>query len=131
MAKPEGTQDRPGTNHKLYNMIKKYDTGWIYGNVWQAVQLIVNHNFNTTVDNLIVKFFVSSSASGTNAIELVGLGSFNVANYGWTIYNHDLNNIRIQTGSAGFVYISPTGLETGIVNGQVWYYKVVVYKINL
>jgi len=25
----EGTKDRPGNNHYLYNLIKKYTTGWL------------------------------------------------------------------------------------------------------
>ncbi len=109
----EGGKGRPGNNHVLYNLIKKYDTGWInrsdYTNVHIGSDKTLNvdsnvaHGLDAPLSELIVKVLVSTDGTDNNSWHIEGMVYNSVGNvsYGYTIYQVDLNNILIQTGING------------------------------
>jgi len=144
----EGTKDRPGINHYLYNLIKRYDTGWINRSEWRNVHLgssqtknadsNVNHNLDAYLYELFVKILVSSTGSDSSCWEVpIVARAYDSASpssvnwiYGVHIHFVDKNNILIQTGKEGIAYLSALG-NISILNVQDWYYKIVVYKFSI
>ena len=111
----------------------RYDTGWIQQTAtWTNAEFAINHNLNSDLSDLIIKFFVSSDGTEANAINM-GYGAYDRAsgtdgNYGFSYFQDSLNQFHIQIGNSGLLYIDDsTGALSGIAE-QDWYYKVIVYK---
>jgi len=121
---------------RVYSGIPKYDTGWINRNLWGNKHLgssltknldsNVTHNLNTPLSDLMVKLLVSPTGVDGDSFELI-VG----ADDGWgvTVYYVDANNILVQTGANGIIYINATGGSAGI-DTEDWYYKIKVYKLT-
>jgi len=136
----EGGKDRPGSNHYLYNLIKRYDTGWINRSDWTNVHMGSNtglnvdsnvaHNLDGNLSELIVKVLVSSDGTDNNSFE-IGIAPFTIGAtaYGIGIYQVDENNIKVQTMTSGIYYVLDNGFGL-VIDIQNWYYKIVVMKIS-
>ncbi|KKL50528.1 hypothetical protein LCGC14_2304600, partial [marine sediment metagenome] len=121
---------------RVYSGIPKYDTGWINRNLWGNKHLgssltknldsNVTHNLNTPLSDLMVKLLVSPTGVDGDSFELI-VG----ADDGWgvTVYYVDANNILVQTGVSGIIYINATGGSAGI-DTEDWYYKIKVWKLG-
>ena len=113
-----------------------YETPWINRNLWNNKHLgssltknldsNVTHNLNTPLSDLMVKLLVSPTGVDGDSFELI-VG----ADDGWgvTVYYVDANNILVQTGASGIIYINATGGSAGI-DTEDWYYKIKVYKLT-
>lgn len=119
-----------GVNKQLDKdaFIQIFDTGWVPNSDWTNVELVANHNFSANLTDLIVKFFVSSDGTEANAIELKPANNSS-DNFGFIIEAVDTDNIQIQTGSAGILYISNSGVTTGL-DTESWQYKIKIYYIQ-
>lgn len=121
--------------------IPNYETGWINRSDWTNVHLgtddtknadsNVTHNLGANLSDLLVKVMVSTDGADANSFEsihsltLIGAGSY----YGIAIYQVDTNNIKVQTGALGFVYINDAGAAITI-DTEDWYYKIKVWKLG-
>lgn len=113
----------------------KYETGWV-GPIsdWTNAEFSVVHNLNANLSDLIVKFFLSSDGTEDNAFEIrYATVTFDQASptsitllRGLTIFQVGSNQIKIQTGEDGLVYIADDGTLPNI-DTESYYYKVVVY----
>lgn len=130
----EGTDDRPGINHRLNNVTKKYDTGWINRSDWTNVHMgsntglnvdsNVEHNLGANLSELRVTVLVSTDGTDANSF----IPAFQALTYGYTPYYIDRNNIKIQTHVNGLVYDLDNGANQNISSNN-WYYKIVIGKI--
>lgn len=111
--------------------LSTYSTGWVSNSDWTNVELAVNHALATDLSDLIVKFFISTDGTEANAFEIMQGWNrgFAVADYGFTFYQVDTNNIKIQTGTNGITHILDTG-GASTIDTESWYYKIKVYKLS-
>jgi len=137
----EGGKDRPGNNHYLYNLLKRYDTGWINRSDWTNVHMGSNtglnvdsnvaHNLDGNLSELIVKVLVSTDGTDNNSFEANAIIYAETSGllFGVRISQVDSNNIQIQTGANGLYSLLDNGNGL-IIAAQNWYYKIVVWKIS-
>jgi len=116
-----------------------YDTGWISRSDWTNVHLgsdttknadsNITHNLNAPLSKLLVKGFVSTDGTDANSFE-APIGTCGL-NYNTNIFEVDLNNIKVQTGTDGITFLADDGTWTGnILNSDDWYYKVKVWYLG-
>jgi hypothetical protein len=111
----------------------EHDTGWVACSSWTNQHLgdtlggNVNHGLSKTLDQLDVKVFVSTDGTDANASELgTQVLSINAVNsYGYQTYYVDSDNIKVQTGEHGVIYIPDNGTAF-VVNNESYYYRVIV-----
>lgn len=109
----------------------KYTADWAqsHGGVTVAngATLTITHNLGTT--DVVVFYYVNSSASDTNAQEITGWDNFKdgASSYpmGAVVTNTTANSLTIQLGSAGYPDISSSGTST-VTSFASKYLKVVV-----
>lgn len=119
----------------------RYDTGWINRSDWTNVHLgsdttlntdsNVTHNLNAPLSDLLVKVFVSTDGTDANSME-VGQesGGYSAgAEYGITVYQIDLNSVKVQTGAEGLVYNNDSGTAIAI-DTENWYYKIKIWYLG-
>ena len=90
----------------------------------------VIHNFNENLSGLIVKLLISPDGTDNNSFE-VGDSDSNTGStvvHGYSINQVDTNNVLVQTGAQGIIYVEPAGGGT-VITTQDWYYKIVVFKL--
>jgi hypothetical protein len=119
----------------------RYDTGWINRSDWTNVHLgsdttlntdsNVTHNLNAPLPNLLVKLFVSTDGTDANSFEVASAGNDSAAGSDWgvTFYAVDNNNIIVQTGLDGIIFVNSAGSNTGL-DTENYYYKVKVYFLG-
>lgn len=126
----------------------KYDTGWLLNEIggaatadWTNVHLgdvptgdsNVTHNLNAPLSDLLVKVLISTDGTDANSLEVsnIEFDAAIVSDYfaGIQIYQVDLNNIKVQTGSSGFTTLSDSGVPD-TVSVENWYYKVKVWYLG-
>ena len=128
------------TDKKITGLIKKYATGWINRSDWTNVHMgsdktlnvdsNVAHGLDAPLSELIAKIFISADGTDANSFEVALTPSYPNAWCGYTVFNVDANNIKIQTGVSGILYLlDATGIGA-VVTTQNWYYKIIVYKIT-
>lgn len=113
------------------NLGGKYTADWAqsHGGVTVAngATLTITHNLGTT--DVVVFYYVNSSASDTNAQEITGWDNFKdgASSYpmGAVVTNTTANSLTIQLGSAGYPDISSSGTST-VTSFASKYLKVVV-----
>ena len=113
-----------------------YDTGWINCSDWTNRHLgsnttlntdsNVTHGLNAPLSNLLVELILSTDGTDANSLKLLG----NDGGYQWTIYQIDLNNIKIQTGVNGLYQLSDATGGGVAIDTENWYYKVKVYFLG-
>lgn len=108
--------------------LQTYNTGWVANSDWTNVDLAVTHNLNTPLIDLVVKFFISDD--GTDAGAFLPMQSSGADNYGFAIFQQNLNTIIIRTSLNG-VYV-PFVLGAGLraIDNESWFYQVRVYKLT-
>ena len=135
-----------GTDCKTSWPIEAYDTGWIPRSNWKTVQLgssttknansNVAHNLNAPLAQLLIKVLVSSDGTDANSFEVTpSADAFYVSgnyHYGITIYQVDMNNIKLQTGINGISIVNDAPYTGYIIqlDTEDWYYKVKVWKLE-
>ena len=122
------------------NLITKYDTGWINTNDWTNRHLgttalpknsdsNVTHNLDATFDQVIIRVLISTD--GTDATSFEPYLSLQANNqFGIGFFYVDANNVKVQTATLGFYAVADDG-SVFAIDTEDWYYKIVVYKINL
>jgi microcystin-dependent protein len=111
-----------------------YDTGWIACSDWTDQHLgstlgeNVVHNLNANLSGLIVKVLISTDGTDINSFEVGLAGPGYGEDRGVTIYQRDINSIRVQTGGYGILYLPEPNPVNTIIDTEAWYYKIVVYK---
>ena len=124
-----------------------YNTGWLLNQIggvgspdWTNVHLgddpsqdsNVNHNLDAPSSDLLIKILVSTDGTDNNSFEPVLSASdwdpVSTRSYGITIFQVDSNNITVQTGNDGILYIKNDGVRYAI-DVAAWYYKIKVYKL--
>ncbi len=110
--------------------LSTYTAGWVANSDWTNAELTSNHALATNLSELIVKVFVSSGGTDATAIEVFGGYDASGTARGWNIYQVDINNIKVQTGTGGVLYLSDSGTPTVLGAATSWYYKIVVYKLS-
>ncbi len=116
----------------------KYETGWINRSDWTNVHLgssttkdadsNVTHNLGKHLRELDVRLIISPTGADSDSFEIkIGTDGTDSGSYGLNAKEVDDDNIKIQTGAAGILYI----LEDGS-NGALgdWYYKIIVVAHN-
>ncbi len=109
---------------------QSYETAYININDWTNAELAVAHNLNIPLSNLIIQLVISTDGTDANSfmiidnVRIVQSGD-NV--YGLSIFQVDLNNIKIQTATNGIRYIADDGTQI-VIAVQNWHYKIVVEK---
>jgi len=119
-----------------------YETPWIQRFNWTNAHLgdtgggadsNVNHALAANLSALLIKVLVSPDGTDNNSFEIphVSIDSLTPASTtsGLTIYQVDINNIKVQTGYNGVSYIQDNGLRE-YVDTDNWYYKIKVYKMT-
>ena len=118
------------TEWKATSKNQCYDTGWLLNQIggvgspdWTNVHLgddpsqdsNVNHNLDAPSSDLLIKILVSTDGTDNNSFEPVLSASdwdpVSTRSYGITIFQVDSNNITVQTGNDGILYIKMTELE--------------------
>jgi len=128
-----------GTNTTSYCGIWKYDTGWVACNDWtnqhlgDAVGGNVVHSLGANLSDLLVKVLLSTDGTDANSFQILGQG-YDYDNdpglsLGLTAFQVDTNNITIQTGAAGVIYMDNNGVVQ-LIDTEAWYYKVKVYHLG-
>ena len=120
-------------------LLPSYDTGWINRSDWTNVHMgsdatknadsDVTHGLGAPLSDLLVKVLVSSDGADANSFEVVSASEATTAHLGLTIEGGDNNNITVQTGTNGIMYISSNGSGQA-VDIEDWYYKIIVYKLK-
>ena len=118
---------------------KSYDTGWISRSDWTNVHLgtddtknadsNVTHNLDSPLSDVLVKVLVSTDGTDEGAFETISESYSANDVWGITLYAIDDNNIKVQTGSRGFLHIGDAGSILG-VDTEDWYYKIKVFKLG-
>lgn len=114
----------------------RYDTGWIANSAWSNAELNVIHNLNTGLSDIAVNITISIDGTDSTAFKIennarIGITSLTSGtNDGMTVFQVDINSLKIQTGADGVVYLNDDGVYVRI-DTEAWYYKVVVTKPNL
>ncbi|KKK55883.1 hypothetical protein LCGC14_3070100, partial [marine sediment metagenome] len=118
--------------------LRSYDTGWVACSTWTNQHLgsalggNVVHNLNAPLRNLVIKVFWSSDGTDANSYVLgteVWSHSAGTYHYNFTVRQVDADNIVVQTGSSGLLYINDSG--TGIsLTTESDYYRIVVYEMT-
>ncbi len=129
----------------------KYATEWLLNEMggagvadWTNVHLgndptdptdNLTHGLGAPISDLLVKVLISTDGTDANSFE-VGISDYTdqtsgVMFIGWTVYQVDNNNIKIQTGSQGLTIraIDATGAGDAI-NTENWSYKIKVWKLG-
>ena len=116
----------------------RYDTGWISRSDWTNVHLgssttknadsNVTHNLNAPLSELLVKVFISTDGTDANSFEILPI-SDTAADFGATIFQVDLNNIKVQTNGNGPIYCNDAGTNVQI-DTENWYYKIKVWRLR-
>ena len=112
----------------------RYKTGWINRTDWTNVHLgsnttlntdsNVTHNLNAPLPNLLVKIFVSTDGTDANSFEIPP--AIIAGPYGWTPFEIDNNNIKIQTCNLGLLVATDAG-ATLTIDTENYYYQAEVY----
>ena len=115
---------------------QSYDTGWINRSDWTNVHLGSNaskdtdsdvaHNLDAPLSDLLVKILISTDGSDGNSFELVD-AVHNNTDIGIITYAVDGDNIKVQTGATGILYIIDDG-TISLIDSEDWYYKIVVQR---
>ncbi len=123
--------------------IQTYSTAWLLNEIggvgvgkWDNVHLgddpsgddNVTHSLDAPLSDLIVKVFISTDGTDANSFEVVQ-STQTAASRGITFEGVDDDNIIVQTGSSGIVYIDSSG-TTQALDTEDWYYKIKVYKLS-
>lgn len=134
----EGNLSVTGT---IKGSIESYDTGWINRSDWTNVHLgssttknadsDVAHNLNVSLSDMIVKVLISTDGTDANSFEIAGISRVQVtANvYGFMFEEIDSNNIKIQTGTNGMMFMTDAGTHI-YLDVEDWYYKIKVWKLG-
>ena len=113
----------------------RYDTGWVACSDWTNVHLgttldgNVTHNLNAPLPDLLVKVFVSTDGTDANSYELplmTDVGS----DIGITVFQVDLNNVKVQTGSGGAGGVTSDAGAMATLDTEAYYYKVKVWYLG-
>lgn len=122
----------------------RYDTGWINCSDWSNRHLgsnttlntdsNVNHKLNAPLSDLLVKVFISTDGTDANSFE-VGHANYSdivsgTIEMGFTVYQIDNNNIRVQTGSQGIDSVGDAAGTGAFIDTENYYYKVKVWYIG-
>ncbi len=92
----------------------------------------VAHNLDAPLSDLLVKVLISTDGTDANSFEIMtGVSDINSPGFssGLTIYQGDNNNITVQTGVHGIVYLDGSG-GTQVLDTEDWFYKIKVYKLT-
>jgi len=126
----------------------RYDTGWLLNELggsgvgdWVDVDLgddptqnsNISHGLSGALPSLSVRVFVSETGNDSDSFEIKDMASTSSTagrTYGWTPLNIDDDTIVIKTASYGIYYVNSSGTPS-ILQGDDWYYKVVITKPNL
>ncbi len=126
----------------------KYATEWLLNEMggagvadWTNVHLgndptdrtdNLNHGLNAPLSDLLVKVLISTDGTDANSFE-IGRENFSdvgaTEEWNYTIYAVDNNNIKIQTGTKGCIYIDDNGIGQGL-DVENWHYKIKVWKLG-
>ena len=88
------------------------------------------HNLDAPVSDLLIKVLISTDGTDANSFEILGADYAGSASAGgYTFWQIDNNNIKVQTGNNGVNYILDDGTLTA-VDTEDWYYKIVVYRLR-
>ena len=122
-------------NTESYNLLP-YTTGAINSTLWNNQQFNVNHGFNTHLENLVIKFYLSDDGTDGSWFEVQNTTRADInaitadTAEGTTVYETDVDNIYIQTGADGVRYINNSSGGLSIFNDpDDEYYKVVITKL--
>ena len=132
-----------GGGSNIAGIIQEYDTGWIENLLnsgsapkWGGVELSedglangnINHGFNTPLSKLRVELIISTDGTDSTSFIIPYASNTGLAQ-GISVYQVDLNNIKIVTNSNGFNYINES-FTTVLLTNQPYYYKVKVYSFE-
>ena len=85
------------------------------------------------MSDVLVKVLISPTGADTDSFEVIhtpfthSTGGFS---YGSTIHTVDNDNLIVQTGATGYIYVKDAdGTAFGLTN-EAWYYKVKVYRLT-
>ena len=88
------------------------------------------HNFGINLRDITLKFVVSTDGTENNSFQLMDMQYDNAVpsnnDYGFTFYQVDTNNVKIQTGSSGMVYVVDAGGGPNSLTNQNYYYNVII-----
>lgn len=110
-----------------------YDTGWISNSDWTNAGLTATHSFSTGLAGLVITFFLSSDGTDGNAIQpeyVSRTSSSGGLAYGYQ-YNYTSDDqITVQTGADGIMYLDGSGNYTVLTGAASYYYRILIYKLK-
>jgi len=146
---PDGDYE-PATKKYVDDLILSFDSGWLLNELggaatadWMNVHLgndptdptdNLTHGLGAPLSDLIIKVLISTDETDNNSFELLDThhkysnGAVD-SKFGITIYQVDVNNIKIQTATDGIKGIADDGSFT-IIDDEDWYYKIKVWKLG-
>ena len=114
-----------------------FDTGWISRSDWTNTHLgsdttkntdsNIHHYINQSITNLLVKVLISPDGTDGNSIEISNTSKH--PGGGYTIYQVDYANLKVQTNSNGIPITADDGSVT-VIDTEDWYYRVKVYRLG-
>lgn len=81
------------------------------------------HEFDYNISSISTQLVISSDGTENNSL-VHGVASTIGAFYGWTIYQIDSNNFKIQTGAGGIYFNEDTVGGNLLLAAQDWFYKI-------
>jgi len=117
----------------------RYDTEWVANSDWTNAKLLVNHDLNTSLAGLLVKFYIIlDTVEDEDKVIEVDFSTDQATETGLMPYQRSLNQIVVQTGINGILItedgiVSNTqgsGKDRSIIS-DAYFYKVVITKPNL
>lgn len=112
-----------------------YDTGWISNSDWDINSVEIPHNFGVSLDNLIVRVFLSPDGTDVRDITTAHAqrdGSGTTDYYGIHLYSKsgdELNTAIMEFMKNGvFVSAKAGGNPTALGGASPYYYRVKIYK---
>lgn len=119
--------------------ISSYETSWINRSDWTNVHIgsntTKNADSNVTHDLNIsclcdanISLIISPTGAESDSFEIKWSGS-STSSYGLTPYWIDSNNIKLQSGASGLLYVNDSGAIPAI-DSEDWYYKIKIYKLG-
>ena len=105
------------------------DTGWVANSDWTDAELTATHGLNAELGDLDVRFLISTDGTDTNAFEPRSTSDNNTGPYGFTVFRTSANAIKVQTATAGLLYVTDAGAIT-VIDTESWYYRIVVTKTS-
>jgi len=113
------------------------DSGWISRSDWTNAHLgsdttknvdsNMNHHMVQPLINLLVKVSISPDGTDNNSMEVLNTGKH--PRGGYTLYQVNLGNIRIQTNDNGIPITADDGSVT-FIDTEDWYYRIKVYRLD-